>query len=243
MRGRIPVYAVVGRKPRAASCLPPLSFTLYPMNSVSRLLLVAALALASLAPWASAANFTFNTAPFAGSTALITPGRQVVAGESFISFDPATDVFLFDPAAFGLSSLSFDSGLIGDIASSAVAVAVLQTLDNDGNTGTPFGAGNAANLLADRIVTPGAGFFLYFNQGLDLPRLVFSTDLSDPTADLQILARLTNLKSDPGSLAGFTAAHFKLLESPPSVPDTTPGLVSFGTLTLLLAVVRRFRPA
>jgi hypothetical protein len=68
-----------------------------------------------------------------------------------------------------------------------------KSFDDDNNAGTPFGAGQAANLTADRITTPGAGFFIYFNQALDLPRLVFSTDLSDSTADLKVLARMLNL--------------------------------------------------
>ena len=42
---------------------------------------------------AHATTFTFNTDPFAGSTALTTPGRQVVGGEEFIPFSIGSDVF------------------------------------------------------------------------------------------------------------------------------------------------------
>ena len=42
---------------------------------------------------ASASTFTFDTDPFAGTPVLTTPGRQIVGGENFIVFNPATDVF------------------------------------------------------------------------------------------------------------------------------------------------------
>ena len=42
--------------------------------------------------------------------------------------------------------------------------------------------------LPIRSLLQGPGFFIYFNSGLDLPRLVYSTDLSDNTADLKVLA-------------------------------------------------------
>jgi hypothetical protein len=42
-------------------------------------------ALSAVAANAGAATFTFATDPFAGSTALTTPGRQVVGGEPFTS--------------------------------------------------------------------------------------------------------------------------------------------------------------
>ncbi len=101
--------------------------------------------------------------------------------------------FRWGRLSFGVSSINFVNTVASSIPASGVNTIVLQTFDNDGNTATPFAAGNAADLIAAQITTPGPGFFIYFNQGLDLPRLVFSTDLNDPTADLKILFRLTNL--------------------------------------------------
>jgi hypothetical protein len=95
-----------------------------------------------------------------------------------------------------------------------VNVVVLQSLDNDANPATPFAAGNAANLIAAQITSPGPGFFIYFNQGLDLPRLVFSTDLDDNTADLKILFRMTNFAGQPGALPTFTASNFAFVPEP-----------------------------
>jgi len=165
---------------------------------------------------ASAATFTFATDPFAGSDALTTPGRQVVAGEPSISFSIASDVFSFNPSVFGISSINFANDLAGNLPTSGLNAIVLQTFDNDANPATPFGAGNAANLIAEQITSPGAGFFIYFNQGLDLPRLVYSTDLNDNTSDLKILARLTNLTGQPGrdAVPTFTAANFAIAEVP-----------------------------
>ena len=93
---------------------------------------------------------------------------------------------------------------------SDVNVIVLKTFDNDNDPVTPFGAGNAASLIANQVTSSGPDFFIYFNQGLDLPRLVYSTDLDTNTADLRILTRMTNLAGNPGTLAGFTSANFQV---------------------------------
>ena len=160
---------------------------------------------------AQAAVVTFDTDPFAGSDALTTPGRQIVGGEAFINFSLATDSFAFAPGVFGVGA---PLEVVVDVAANVPAggADVIVLLDFP----VPFNAGLAANAIAARVDTPGAGFFIYFNSGLDLPRLVFSTDLSDPGADLKILARLTNLGGQDGrdQLAGFGAGNFALIPEP-----------------------------
>lgn len=176
-----------------------------------------------LATSAQAATFTFSGDPFTGSTAPATPGRQVVGGEPSIVFSPATDVFSFEGSFFSfVSSPVFANGPIAAIPSVGTNIAVLRTFDNDGNPATPFGAGTAANLLAAQITTAGAGLFVYFNSGLDLPRLVYSADLSDNTADLKILARMTNLTGAAGrdAMQEFTAADFTFRATPIPEPAT-----------------------
>ena len=174
----------------------------------------------------------FNTDPFAGSTALATPGRQIVGGELFTTFNPATDVFAFDAGAFGaygIGGISFVNGIISAVPATGVNTIVLRTFEP-----TPFAAGNAANLIAGQITTSGAGFFLYFNSGLDVPRLVFSPNLDDNTADLRVLARLTNLSGQSGrdAFPSFTAANFELASTtvpePSSVLMVAAGLLVFA---------------
>ena len=194
-----------------------------------------AAALLTVSATANAATFSFLTDPFAGSTALTTPGRQIVGGEDFISFSIATDVFALDRNVFGVGNqVLFANDVVGNLPGTDVNVIVLQTLDNDNDPATPFAAGTAANLIADQITQSGPGFFIYFNQGLDLPRLVYSTDLSDNTADLKILFRMLNLSGQDGrdALPTFTAANFALVPEPSSYLLMMVGVLLAGGYTL-----------
>ena len=197
-------------------------------------------ALGALCFTANAATFRFDSDPFAGTTALTTPGRQVVAGESFISFSIPNDVFSLESTVFGVGgSVNFVNALASNLPSTGVNVVVLQTFDNDNNTGTPFAAGNAADLIADKINTPGPGFFIYFNQGLDLPRLVYSTDLSENTADLKILARMLNLTGQSGrdAVPTFTGANFAVTTT---VPEPS-SFLTFAAVGLIGTFFHRLR--
>lgn len=196
---------------------------------------------------ASAATIVFFTDPFAGSTALSTPGRQVVGGEPSITFTPGVDQFQFDLAAFGPygvgPNILFVNDVVGNIPGNNVNTVVLRTFDDDANLATPFAAGNAANLIAGQLTAPTPGFFIYFNQGLDLPRLVFSTNLDDNTADLKILARMTNLTGPAGqaAMANFTAADFATVTAVPE-PSSMLLLTSGGALLAFLRHRRGDRP-
>jgi hypothetical protein len=195
---------------------------------------------------ASAASINFGTDPFEGTTVRATPGRQVVGGEFFVSFNTATEAFVFDASAFGLSDLRFANGPISAIPSDANVI-VLLTTDNDNNPLTPFGAGNAADLLAGRITTPGPGLFVYFNQSLNLPRLVYSDNLSSNTADLRILARMLNLNGLTGAgalnqLPAFSGSNFALAGTA-SVPEPSGFVMLSGGITLMfLGLIRRRLP-
>lgn len=194
--------------------------------------IVAWAALLMMCTATNAGVFRFDTDPFFGTNALTTPGRQVVGGEGFISFDPAADVFSLESSVFGMgTSPMFFNGLAGAIPNSGANTVVLQSFDNDSNSATPFAAGNAADLIAAQVTTPGPGFFVYFNQGLDLPRLVFSRDLSDNTADLKVLFRMTNLAGQPGrdAMPTFTVANFELT----AVPEPSSVFLTLIAGTLL----------
>ncbi len=206
-----------------------------------RFTLLIGVTLLALSATLSGATFTFDTDPFAGSTALTTPGRQVVGGEPFITFNIASDVFVINQDIFGVGNQElFANGLIASIPTSGVNIIVLRSFDDDNNTGTPFNAGSAANLIASQLTADGPGFFIYFNQGLDLPRLVFSTNLNDNTADLKILARLTNLTGTQGqnAMANFTAANFDFAVPEPS---TFGMMAAAGVLWAGMALRRRAR--
>jgi hypothetical protein len=198
-------------------------------------------ALLMLCSSAQASTFTFNKDPFAGTPVLTTPGRQIVGGEDFLSFSPATDVFALDPNVFGVGkTVNFINAPADGIPSSGVNVVVLDQFDNDNNPRTPFGAGNAADLIADSIKTPGAGFFIYFNQGLNLPRLVFSTDLSDNTADLKVLGRMINLTGDEGrnAMPQFSTRNFEFTAATPE-PSSLLLILAVSAVGACAHILRR----
>jgi len=147
-------------------------------------------------------------------------------GEDSIDFSIATDLFLLTSPEFGVSSpVQFVNDFEANLPSSGVNVIVLR------DAPIPFNAGLAANSIAAQITTPGPGFFLYFNSGLEMPRLVYSTDLSDNTADLKVLFRLQNLTGQPGrdALPTFTDSNFAFT----AVPEPSTGMLTAGAFALL----------
>jgi len=204
-------------------------------------------AILTLCPAAPATTFTFDTDPFAGTNVLNTPGRQIVGGEDFLSFTIATDIFSMDATAFGVGGpVHFVDSTAANLPASGVNLVVLQDFDNDANLLTPFGAGNAADLIASKITSHGAGFFIYFNQSLDLPRLVYSTDLSSGNSDLKVLARMLNLNGATGrnAIPTFTAANFEITGGNSAAPEPSGFLMMAGAgLVGACYFLRRVRPA
>jgi hypothetical protein len=151
----------------------------------------------------------------------------VVGNELFTTFNIATDVFAFSAAAFGINSISFANGAASSLPSTGVNTIVLQNFE------TPFGAGTAADLIAAQLTSPTPGFFIYFNSGLDVARLVYSTDLSTSTSDLKVLARLTNLTGQTGrdAFSTFTAANFQIAATVPE--QGSPLILALAAAALL----------
>jgi hypothetical protein len=202
-------------------------------------------ALLALCPAAPATTFTFNTDPFVGTNVLNIPGRQLVGGEEFLSFSIANDNFAMDAAAFGVgTSVHFVDSTAANLPTGDVNVIVLQDFDNDANPLTPFGAGNAADLIASKITSHGAGFFIYFNQSLNLPRLVYSTDLSSSDSDLKVLARMLNLTGQEGrdAIPTFTAANLEVTGGTSTAPEPSSFLMMTGVgLIGACYILRRVR--
>jgi hypothetical protein len=204
----------------------------------------AVVVLFALSTAANADTFRFDTDPFAGTNVLNIPGRQIIGGENFISFSIAQDVFSLESTVFGVGDdVDFVNGPVNALPTSGVNVVVLDSFDDDNNPLTPFGAGQAANLIASRVTTPGPGFFIYFNQSLDLPRLVYSTDLSSKDSDLKILARMLNLNGAEGRnlMPDFTAANFEITTAASPVPEPSSVFLILPVAGLCWFVLRRKR--
>jgi hypothetical protein len=195
------------------------------LRKAMRLSICLAFGLLTINTAANATTVAFNSDPFAGTAALTDPGRQIVGGPgTAINFDIATDVFSFDRGVFGVDQILFANDLAANLPATGINTVVLLN-------GAPLAAGTAANLIAAQITDAGPGFFIYFNTVLDLPRLVYSTDLSDDNADLAILGRLINLNGPGGfaALPAFTAANFTATPEPSTFLLTSAGaLLTFG---------------
>jgi hypothetical protein len=98
-------------------------------------------ALLAISTTVNATIISFETDPFDGSTALTTPGRKIVGGEPFINFSIASDVFAFNPSVFGVGNqVLFANDAVGNLPVNGINIVVLQTLDDDSNLATGFGA-------------------------------------------------------------------------------------------------------
>ena len=204
-----------------------------------RSVLALAAAATAVATGAQARIFHFDTDPFAGTTALQTPGRQVVANELFIpTFDLANDRIEVDADVFKLDGgIRAFTGFASDIPDENFNFVVLRTLDADGDptNGNQMAAPLAANLIAAQLSHSGAGFFMYFNSALNLTRLVYSTDLSRPDADLKIIARFQD-ESGPAGVEALAQGGPQL-----SVPEPATWAMMTMGFGLLGGAMRRAR--
>ncbi len=138
----------------------------------------------------------------------------------------ATDFGVTDDVAFAAVDANDPNATIPTGAN----VIVLLNSDNDADPSTPFLAGTAAGQIAALVDEPGAGFFVYFNSNLEVNRLVYSTDLSDPTADLKIVSRQTDLTGQDAidALASFSAENFEFVNVVPTDDTFVVGAVVDG---------------
>jgi len=203
-----------------------------------KLLLIALFAMAGANAWA--VDFKFDAPPFAGTPVLTIPGRQIVGGEQFLpGFNFNRDTLVFNGEAFQMGNqVNFANGLANTLPTGGANVIVLQTTDNDNNPATPFGASNAADLIAARVTQPGAGVFIFMNNDLNLRELAFSSDLRDNTSDIRILARFLDPMGQAAinTLPNFTAGDFRIT----SVPEPSGGAL-LGAGLVVVSVVLGWR--
>ena len=144
------------------------------------------------------------------------PDRQIVGNEDFVAdFNFTDDQYRFNASDFGVSTLDFfalDGNTKDAVIPAGANAIVLLNSDNDDDPTTSFLAGTAATQIAGLTDQNGAGFFVYFNSNLQLNRLVYSTNLNDPSADLKILSRQTDLTGQDAvdALNTFSADNFAI---------------------------------
>lgn len=158
--------------------------------------------------------FVFDGARFNGGNVTDDDGvRQVVnTPDALTDWTIGEDTFVLDTSDFLVTGdLNFFNGLAADIPEGGTNVIVLQNV-TDAN-GAGLNAGTAASLIATNVETSGAGFFIYFNANLQINRLVYSSDLSDPTADISVVANINTLTGQTAidALPTFSANEFEFI--------------------------------
>ncbi len=200
-------------------------------------LLNAGIAVLALQAAAFGDTFTFNTDPLAGTIARNVPQRLLIGGEQFIPFNPATDIFAFGPVIFGGDTqIHLANGAVDSLPASANVV-VLQTLDDDNNPQTPFGAFNAADLIAGKVTAHTPGVFIFFNQDLQLSELIYSDDLASNQADLRVLVRMIGQFGQEAiqELPAISGDNFAMADPPSPAPEpSTIGL--FGAAIGMIVI-------
>ncbi|MEO0408282.1 MAG: hypothetical protein AAF289_13100, partial [Cyanobacteria bacterium P01_A01_bin.135] len=150
--------------------------------------------------------FVFGGDPFKGVD-VSAEGRQVVNDpDELADFEIAEDRFALDAGDldFGGEPV-FINGSAADLAASGITDANLVVIQG------PFAnAGAAATAIAESGVAAGTGAFVYFNENLQINRLVYSTDLGSAEADISILANIRTLVGEEAlnALPEFSADNF-----------------------------------
>lgn len=196
--------------------------------------------------------------PATTQAAVFTIDSGTASANNRQTFNPATDVWQLDVSDFAVggplvfaSAAGGNPGLLGTLDDSAATfdnsanVIVIRNFDNNDTDGFPanwddsFNARNALRAIANNTDGDRAGFFLYWNEKLGVNRLVYTTNLNDGDASLQVLFAINSLNlfanSDDlapdslqalrqeananfNALASFSAANFTAVPVPAALP-------------------------
>ena len=160
--------------------------------------------------------FAYGGDPFEGQD-VSAPERQIIdVNQDLIAdFDFAEDKYRFNATDFDVNGDVNFAAVDANAEDASIApgtnvVAVLNS-NNADNPNDPFLAGSAANQIAELVSEDGAGFFSYFNSNLQLNRVVYSTNLNDADADLNVISQQTNLIGQDAidALNEFSASNFE----------------------------------
>jgi Ca2+-binding RTX toxin-like protein len=147
-----------------------------------------------------------------GSDTVVYNSSQLGSGPDQLSdWAVNSDRFRFNAGDFSVvGPLTFINTLAANLPNSGVNVIVLQDTDNDNDPATAFNARSAARLIGNAINQPEAGFFIYWNSGLGVNRLVYTPDLSNGEAPLTILNAINTLSGQDAinALPTFRADNF-----------------------------------
>ncbi len=137
------------------------------------------------------------------------------APDQLSDWDVNADAFQLDATDFNvIGNLSVFNDVAANLpAGGGLNVIVLQDTEDPNNPGSAFNAGAAADLIAAEVSQPGAGFFIYWNSGLMINRLVYSENLADPEAAFTVLANINTLSGQDAinALPSFDASNFALI--------------------------------
>ncbi|VEP11362.1 conserved hypothetical protein [Hyella patelloides LEGE 07179] len=156
-------------------------------------------------------SFVFDDDPFKGDQNVIADDdvRQVVNQPYELDdFTIADDLFVIDAQDFNIEgSVELVNGTIDELTGLAQGVTdanVVVVQDGFAN------AGAAASAIAETGVAQDAGAFVYFNENLQINRLVYSEDLGVGTADISILGNINTLNGDDAlnALPEFSEDNF-----------------------------------
>ncbi|MFK8186089.1 MAG: hypothetical protein AB8B99_22155 [Phormidesmis sp.] len=155
-------------------------------------------------------NFAFD--PFQGMN-MSADGRQIVnQPDELEDFDIAQDCFLLNAADLGIERpITFVNGTADALAASGIQDANLVVIQ-----GAFASAGAAAKAIAQIGIANGPGAFIYFNENLQINRLVYACELSCADAERIILGNIRSLTGEDAlnALPRFSAKNFVLLDQP-----------------------------